>query len=743
MQELQNNINAVARKQKNFSPLYIAFFLLLYVFLPAFTLSVFLLLQIGAPVLAYWLSVALQTGIVFYCYYRKKIGVREILVFLFLLLFSHAVAYYIFDTFHDGLAYHQPAVRRIAEGFNPIYDGYMYLERPMDHWNEQATYFPKATWYFAATLTAALGDLQLGTVYHSLLFFAALLFAWGVTEGESFSRRMLWGIGCLNPIALTQFTGYVVDGALASLTMIAIIYAYHFFCSKAISRLVHFFCVVSLSVLFCIKSTGFVYGSIVLFCVALHHFVKTYRETQSSTFAKRSVAASKAAFSLGVKLGIPVFLLVFVLGFAPYVTNLLNHKHIFYPLIQNSSEDQASEKGRKVGPVRFSLEKIAEMIYPHAHNRFTRLLFSTISHTQDANTMQPARVKNPFDITGKDWSDWKVFEQADNIRVAGLGPLFFLILLVSFLYLLAFRLHGNRWLLLMLMILLFIQPYGWQMRYIPFLWFFPFVCLLSVPEKRCYFLGIPFSLAIVNSLGVLYLFASSQWGLSQEIAQIIRPHSGEPVLLDRSVFEYNGIFDRFAIRQKYANPEETDFYRLNVELGSLSRGRTSTGTNISFMEDLLPVPETRLVFAQEAALPWLKMSEGLMPVEVSSGLPSRLEWRTYADKVKFYMSLDRKPESDWELLLDGAAFDDTHPVPRELSVLVFVNNEKIGTWKIGHDFKRESFPIPQQLMEKSFHDDMRLVTLMLRLPDVLSLLENQLEVSTYGLRLTGMQMRPK
>jgi hypothetical protein len=44
--------------------------------------------------------------------------------------------------------------------------------------------------------------------------------------------------------------------------------------------------------------------------------------------------------------------------------------------------------------------------------------------------------------------------------------------------------------------------------------------------------------------------------------------------------------------------------------------------------------------------------------------------------------------------------------------------------------------------EESFHDEMRLVTLMLRLPDVPSLIENDFEASTYGLRLGGMQMRP-
>jgi hypothetical protein len=364
-----------------------------------------------------------------------------------------------------------------------------------------------------------------------------------------------------------------------------------------------------------------------------------------------------------------------------------------------------------------------------------------MSHTLDWEA--PARLKNPFYAP---WEDWKPFAETANMHVAGLGPLFFLFLVTSILCLPVFYFRKSAWLLFMLLLLLFIQPYAWQMRYAPFLWFLPLAFLLPVPNERRYLLWVPFSVALINTFGVFCLFTGDQWMLSRIIRQVCAPHAGETVLLDRSVFEWNGIFDQFGIKQKYANPEETFFGRLAPELGSLSKARTARGVNISFAEDLLPVPETPLVFAEEAALPWLKMSEGLMPVEVSldlsSDLTSRIEWRTYADKVKFYMSLDKNPESDWELLLDGAVFDEGRSAPRELSVSVFINNKQIGTWKIDGNSKRGSFSIPQKLMEESFRDEMRLVTLMLRLPNVPSLIENYFEVSAYGLRLDGMQMRP-
>jgi hypothetical protein len=309
---------------------------------------------------------------------------------------------------------------------------------------------------------------------------------------------------------------------------------------------------------------------------------------------------------------------------------------------------------------------------------------------------------------------------------------------MAFLYLLIFRFRVNGWLLIMLAIMLFIQPHAWYMRYAPFLWVLPFACLCSFPQVKSPVLWLPISLALVNTAGVFCVFASSQWTLSQSIEETFAPHKDETILLDRTMYEWDGIFDRYNIRQKYANPEETDFGRMRCELGRLSGERTPMGVNISFAEDLVPLPETPLLFTDNAALPWLKMSEGLIPINEFSEASG---WRTYANKVKFYMSLDREPRRNWEIILDGLMFQGEN-APRELSVLVFVNNQEIGEWKIGENLRTGKFLIPQKLMKESFRDEMRLVTLMLRLPDIPSLADNKGAVSAYGLQLNGMQIRP-
>ncbi|MDR2528961.1 MAG: hypothetical protein LBD04_08085 [Synergistaceae bacterium] len=707
----QNELNA--KKAGRFSFTSVALLLLLYVALPSFVLSVFLLLRTGSPRLAYWTALALIAGGVFYR--RKKLGIWDVLVFLALLIFCHAVSYLFFDTFFDGLSYHQPAVRRIAEGVNPIYDGYMDLGRSPDSWSDQATYFPKATWYFAAVVTAVWGDIQLGTAYHPLLFFAALFFIWGSTEEEPFWKRLLWVLACLNPIALTQFTGYVVDGALATLSTVGIFYAYLFFRGHPSSLIKRFFCIVSISLLFGVKTSGVAYGSILLFWITLHRFAQAYQETETG----KTRAGVRAAFQLGLKLGCPILLLVSIWNFAPYITNVLNGRHIFYPLFRADGAGVADLSGP------------AQIIYPQARNSLTRLLVSIASHTTER--VRPAELKNPFDVS---WADWVPFSSAANIRAAGLGPLFFLFLLFALPCLFFFRPgKGVGWLLSMLLTMVFIQPYAWQMRYAPFLWFFPLTCFLSIPEEKKYFFYIPFCLALANTLGVFALFAEAQWNISRTIEAVCSIHRGQPVLLDRSVLEWDGVFDRFQIRQKFANPEETNFYSPAPELGSLSRARTDRGVNLSFVEDLLPVPEDFLDFTDGNALPWLRMSEGLMPVDAVN---DQVVWRSYADKVKFYMALSREPWGDWELSLEGQTFGGG---ARGLTVLVSVNHQEVGIWRPDEEFRVEKFSIPQILMEESSRDEMRLVTLTLRLNEVPSLIENFLEPSSYGLQLKGFQLK--
>ena len=696
---------------------YLAFFTLLYVALPSFILSVFLLLRVGSPQSAYWVSMAVLLGIIFYS--RDKLNIEDYIVLIIILLICHIYAYFGFDGSYDGFTYQQPAVRRIVNGFNPIYDGYVDLGRPPDHWSDQITYFPKALWYFSAAVTAAFGDIQIGKAYNLLLIFAALFFVLGATKKEHFMIRALWITACLNPIALTQVHYYLVDGALSSLCTISLFYAYLFFNDKLISRLQHIFCVISLSMLFCVKTSGFGFGGLVIFFIVLYSFIKKYRET-SELPMKRFWTACKTALQLSLRIGVPVALLVLVLGFSPYATNLLNGRHIFHHLM-------GSERSNWV---QIDAEKRAEVAYPNADNRFTRLLYSIASHT--VGTKEPATIKYPFDLS---LSDWKAYAQSGHVLAAGLGPFFFLLLVLSVPVVFIYRFNRNGWLLLTLLTLTFIQPYSWAMRFAPFLWIVPLACLMSLPLKRGVFIWVPLTIAFINISGISYFTINNAWQYYRDLNRICSSFAGEIVMLPQSIFEYHGIFDRYGIKQKYVNPEETNFYVENVDFGSLPGTRIQNAVNIFLKSELPPLPETSLVFAKREAYQWIRMSEGLMPFETVDLNYSRItEWLGYADKVKFYMSVGREPKEDWELTLKGAMYDTKGKYDRELNILIFINNHQIGTWQIGMNTKADTFTIPRDLMEESYKDEARLLTLMLRL---------QRDDRTYGLQIEEMRIRQK
>jgi hypothetical protein len=482
--------------------------------------------------------------------------------------------------------------------------------------------------------------------------------------------------------------------------------------------------------LFCVKASGFGYGGIVIFFIVLQRLIKRYREESTQPRVPRFIAAGKTALRLSLRLGTPVLLLVLVWGFAPYGSNILDGRNIFYPIISDGSE--------RSGLVPAYTELTAKTVCPNAGNRFTRLLYSIASHT--VVEVAPAKIKNPFDVP---LSDWNAFSKASHARVAGLGPLFYLLLLLSVPTLFLFHFRGNGWLLLTLLALLFAQPYSWIMRFAPFLWIFPLACLMSLPEKRSVFLWIPLSIAFVNTVGVSYIEISSTWRYSNLIKRTCSRNAGDIVMLPQTIFEYDGIFDRYVIKQRYVNPEETDFFRRDTDLGLLSGNRTMIGVNFFFREELLALPETPIVLAEEAALPWLMMSEGLMPAgAIALDYTMKTEWRTYADKVKFYMSLDKEPKEDWILTLKGAVFDDRWDTKRELEVQIFINNHEIGTWQIDKNSSAKTYTIPRDILRESFEDETRLVTLMLRLLGVASFYENDGNATTYGLQLEEMQICP-
>jgi len=719
---------------------WLSLFLLLYVFLPAFILSVFLLLRVGSPALAYWASLAALSGLALAAGGTKRL-IAGCLCFLLLVVFAHAVSWHFFDVFHDGLAYHQHATARIANGFNPVHDGYMYLIEPhgiwRDNWSDAATHFPKLTWYFAATIYSALGDIQTGTAYHLILLFAALFFVIHHTRGERFIKRLLWVLACLNPIVFIQATGFVIDGAIASLSIIALFYAWLHFSGKQIPRNAHVMGVVSLAMLFCIKHPGVAFGGIVIICICLHRLFAEYR-----IFKKSLIGAFMAAVKLGLRIGLPLLLLVAVLGFSPYLTNLLSGRHIFYPLMGVSEASYSTY-------FPDALENLAQRVYPDAHNRVTRLLTSIASYpTASFMTAQShAVIKNPLSIPRH---EWLMHTPGSEILAGGMGPLFFLLVLLSLPFCIFLRNgegQGNGWLVLTLCLMLLIHPHAWLFRYVPFLWALPFFLCLPTPRRwDHYILAVPILLGAINTGGVAYISLQSAERSRQIFTEALAPHRGEYVLLDRSIFRSDGIFNRFGITQRFANPEETVFPNIYFFHGHWARripGRLMFGSQIAFEADIPPLPMLPVIFSEESAQPWIRMSSGIVDSGEEStlldtilhpdlvGLDQVVEQRrwnqfiqnaprgfwNYLDRVKFFIRVTEKPTSSIEFALT-ARLREIEGSIRPQRMLVHADEFLIDEWLWASSEQEEkTVTLPLEVLEEVHASPLNLLVLRFEITD--------------------------
>jgi hypothetical protein len=140
----------------------------------------------------------------------------------------------------------------------------------------------------------------------------------------------------------------------------------------------------------------------------------------------------------------------------------------------------------------------------------------------------------------------------------------------------------------------------------------------------------------------------------------------------------DGFFDRFDIKQKFANPEAERFSNDFWSDPRLERrtGRLSIGGNLVFEEDIPPLPSVSLDLLSDAARPWRIMSDGLEFIDteelfstfynmleaewVAKTLPPSFEgmlgqglWN-YASRVKLYMQVLEKPKGDMVLALTAS-----------------------------------------------------------------------------------------
>ncbi|PRX27644.1 hypothetical protein B0G75_114155 [Paraburkholderia sp. BL18I3N2] len=428
----------------------IAVFLLTYII---GTATLFALLQgIHAPAgLAGWapiLGAAVSTATAFSGSKARAVWVT--VAALLTVVASMAAANIYFDFSSDGLGYHANAIHELADHFD-------FLKSSLE--GRYAIYinnYPKISWFYTASLLKLTGNFEIGKSINFILMLASGLVTFSALRGHGVVPRSLAAICvALNPIAILQLFTHYVDGCMAAFLSIQILCIYGLLWNNGSRRLTIPLLLASIGAA-TLKDTGLVFSAVLLagaFCIS---------------------RIRKVPIGVGSSATATLLLTFAVLAVNPYVKNLVEGHHVFYPVMGAGRVENL----------------ISGQITPQFHslNRFTQLGLSVMGKTRN---------ENPFDLATPRFPQLKVPFTVDavefttaggvDVRWGGWGPLFGGALLLAIAA--AVWSWRSTWraapLLAVVVVLCVISPESWWARLNPQL--YVLVCLLTIlalQEKR-------------------------------------------------------------------------------------------------------------------------------------------------------------------------------------------------------------------------------------------------------------------
>lgn len=406
---------------------------------------------------------------------KRQFGINFLIslgLFLLCLLFAGSI----YDTSFDGTWYHLDAVHLLKNGWNPSYK--MLSEEETSYCSKYLNHFPKVPWIYAALVAKVTGNVEMGKAANLQLIISCLFVAQHMGRAIfKLSALLSWILAFLiasNPIQILNLGSFYVDGQVSSLTFLGMAFA-----------------------IYQVVEGGWVKGFLALLAFALLANIKF----PSAFYAILYVGAFLGflwftkAYKWQKMLTIALFWGVFtfgVLGWNPYMSNLIRMGHPLYPLSEGTEKVFKKEENY---PANFLNT-----------NRFERFFRSFYAEPKWARNPETSDLKTLFSHVPLYTYDYGVPD------LAGFGPFtpeVFLLLFPLGLWVL-FELKGKErknavFILSVLLIATFINPEAWVMRYVPQFWIFLVILVLLVLQ-RVKWQGPGFVLAVgllLNNLTLL------------------------------------------------------------------------------------------------------------------------------------------------------------------------------------------------------------------------------------------------
>jgi hypothetical protein len=396
----------------------------------------------------------------------RLIFIRIVVELSIILATSVLVFSYLWDYSHDGAWLYLPATIALAEGWNPFF------ETTGNVWIDS---YPHGIWSLRAAFDVATFGFDLGRVTNVMFSFSSYWslqywIAGALRDRLTVLDRALIVLAAFNPIVIGELLTNLVDGVLCSLSLSLLCYlmlsqkeAHKYALLGAAST-----CILLVNT----KLSGLPFALIMISCALLVHWI--YAGLSFAWFKLENVRIITLVAVGLVSVGL--------VGYRPYVTNVIDHGAVIYP----------------------PPDKILSVNIPPNLRRadhLTKLAHALFAQTGAANVGDDSVLKWPVQI--------RLSEFAASSGVAhsgGFGPFFGLFLLstvacfISSLGRTTGQLHHE--FLLASGIIIFscvIFPEPWWSRYIPMLPVSLILLLFAIRERVFRsLLGIPLVFLILN-----------------------------------------------------------------------------------------------------------------------------------------------------------------------------------------------------------------------------------------------------
>ena len=401
------------------------------------------------------------------------------------LLIGSFVSRQLLDTSWDGLMYHQPAIYELHEGWNPYTRS---LDLALSTNNLWINEYPRAAWYASSVLLGVFADVDAAKLS---FFLGSTTLAAALRVARAYQVSLRWrglvaaSLAVLNPVVIVQFWQFYLDGVLYYALLLCMLSALAYAREQRALDLVVLVAVGTF--LGNVKFTGPLYFLAVLGWLGADQ-LRWGRVWRPTALALASWLAAMA-----------------LTGFNPYLSHLLDGKHMLHPVYGKEAADVVGPYVPGVLAGRSWLKQLLYSYVGFASGKFDWLRVAQELALDGVGTIGENRV---------------------DPRVAGFGRYFWLswsfAALAAVATLLRLRSLRLAFAVVCLLVLGVLNPSAWWARYVPQLWVVPLLLgLLSLSVRPRPMIWLPVGLAFYLQAVCAQLYLGQSWWLQLSLSRTV------------------------------------------------------------------------------------------------------------------------------------------------------------------------------------------------------------------------------